>query len=122
MPTFVAQVQVCPSLGMGETRQALKNCLGAMMAVVEDDALVKKLNLELFMQTRSEDSQIRMFALQCADHLWDGHGDKLAGCVSDVVTFIAECAEDEHDEVAKGARGLKRTIEKRCGSLNVLMQ
>jgi U3 small nucleolar RNA-associated protein 10 len=107
---------------MGEAKQALKTCLGALVAVIDDDSSLKKLNLELLMQTRSDDAQVRLFALQCAEHLWDGHSDKLVGFIPDVVTFIAECAEDEHDEVAKAARALRKTIERRCGSLDVLMQ
>lgn len=107
---------------MTATRQALKNCLGALITVMDDDSSLKKLNLELLMQTRSDDAQVRLFALQCAEHLWNDHSDKLSGFVPDVVTFIAESADDEHDEVAKAARGLRKTIEKRCGSLDVLMQ
>jgi U3 small nucleolar RNA-associated protein 10 len=122
MPTFVAQVEVCPSFKLEEARQALKTCLSALVAAVDDDSLLKKLNLELLMQTRSDDAQVRLFALECAEHIWHRHGEKLSGFVSDVVTFIAECADDEHDEVAKVARGLKRTVESRCGSLDVLMQ
>lgn len=122
VPTLIAQVEICPSLGAGDTKQALRACLGAMVSVMDDDSSLKKLNLELLMQTRSDDPQTRLFALQCSEHLWDRHGDKLVGFVSDVATFIAECAEDEHDEVAKAARALRRTIEKRCGSLDALMQ
>jgi len=74
------------------------------------------------MQTRSEDPQVRLFTLECADAIWQNQGDKLTGFVTDVVTFIAECADDDHDEVAKAARTFKRTVEKRCGSLDMLMQ
>ena len=120
--TLITQVKVCPSLGLNETRATLKNCLGAIVAIVDDDTSLKNLNLELLMQTRSDDAQVRLYALQCAEHLWSEHSDKLSGIVSDVVTFIAESADDEHDQVAKAARGLKKIIEKRCGGLDVLMQ
>lgn len=122
MPTLVAQVEVCPSFSLAEPRQALKTCMSSLVSTIEDTSLLKTLNLELLMQSRADDAQVRLFALACAEHIWDGHGEKLSGFVSDVVTFIAECADDEHDEVAKAARSLKRTVESRCGSLDMLMQ
>ncbi|KAF8525719.1 armadillo-type protein [Gautieria morchelliformis] len=125
IPPFVTQVGVCPSLGAGagDTRLALKNCLGAVVALMDDDdAALKTLNLELLMQTRADASQVRLFALECAAHLWDAHGDRLAGLASDTVPFVAECADDEHDDVGRAARALKRVMERTCGSLDVLMQ
>ncbi|KAF8578875.1 ARM repeat-containing protein [Ramaria rubella] len=122
IPTFIAQIDVCPFFATNEARQPLKLCLGALVAAMDDDSSLKSLNLGILMQTRSDEAQVRLFALECAEHLWQLHSDQLSGFVSDVVTFIAECADDEHDEVAKAARRLKKTIEKKCGSLDVLMQ
>jgi U3 small nucleolar RNA-associated protein 10 len=39
----------------------------------------------------------------------------------DTTNFISECAEDDHDDVAKAARAFRRTVEAVSGSLaNVL--
>ena len=112
--TLIAQVEVCLSLGLNETRLALRSCLGVMVALVDDDSSLKKLNLELLMQTCLDNAQARLYTLQRAEHFWSEHSDKLSGIVSVVVTFIAESADDEHDQVAKVARGLKRIIENIC--------
>jgi len=92
------------------------------VTTTDDDSLLKGLNLAVLLQTRSDDAQVRIFALECAGNLWDRNGEKLMGFVSDCAVFIAESSDDEHDEVAKEARRLKKTIESRCGSLDVLMQ
>ncbi|KAF8515684.1 armadillo-type protein [Hysterangium stoloniferum] len=121
--SLVDQIDICPSLEVAnDARMVLKQTFSALIAISDDDSSLKKLNLQILMKTRSDSAQVRLFALQCADHLWEVQGDKLVGFVTDIVTFIAESAEDEHDEVAKTARALKRTAEKRCGSLDMLMQ
>jgi U3 small nucleolar RNA-associated protein 10 len=38
------------------------------------------------------------------------------GFVSDAITFIHECAEDENDDVAREARKLKRVMEMGVGN------
>lgn len=40
-----------------------------------------------------------------------------AAFVTDTITFIHECAEDENDSVAKEARKLKRIIESIAGPI-----
>ena len=44
-----------------------------------DDALLKRLNLDVLMHTRADDALVRIFALQCARALWTAHGSKLVG-------------------------------------------
>lgn len=41
--------------------------------------LLKQLNLDVLMHTRSDDARVRLFALQCARALWTAHGGKLIG-------------------------------------------
>jgi hypothetical protein len=47
--------------------------------VVSDDNLLKKLNLDLLMHTRAEDTRLRLYTLTCSEALWRAHGSKLAG-------------------------------------------
>jgi len=42
----------------------------------------------------------------------------LIGFVPDTITFIHECAEDEHDDVAKESRKFKRVVEEIGGPLD----
>jgi U3 small nucleolar RNA-associated protein 10 len=39
----------------------------------------------------------------------------------DTAAFIAECAEDDNDEVAKAARSLRRSVEAVAGSMEAVL-
>lgn len=92
-------------------REIVSASLVALGDTVTDDGLLKRLNLDVLMHTRSDDSLVRIFALQCAHALWTAHGSKLVGFVSETATFIVECAEDEHDGVVSETHALKAAIE-----------
>jgi len=47
------------------------------MEVVNDDSLIKSINLDLLMHTRAEDVRMRLYALSCSESLWRTHGGKL---------------------------------------------
>lgn len=79
---LIAQVAVCPRLEASEARAALTDCLVALGEVVVDDNLMKKINLDLLMHTRSEDARVRLYALTCSDALWRTHGGKLMGTIT----------------------------------------
>ncbi|KAL4062956.1 hypothetical protein V8B97DRAFT_2026593 [Scleroderma yunnanense] len=82
--------------------------------------LLKKLNLDLLMYTRFENSQLRILALACASELWKQEGGKLIGFVAETATFIVECAEDENDDVVREAHKLKNAVESVAGSIKGL--
>ncbi|EEB90759.1 hypothetical protein MPER_10992 [Moniliophthora perniciosa FA553] len=85
---------------------------------VTDDTLLKSVNLDILMHTRSEDAGTRIFALSASESLWKTHGGKLLGFMAETATFIAECCEDEHDTVARESFKLKDAVESRSRSLN----
>jgi len=60
-----------------------------MVDCVNDDALLKSINLDLLMHTRSEDPRLRLFALTCSEQLWRAHGRKLVGSLSKCI-FLRE--------------------------------
>lgn len=64
---------------MFEQRDLLKECLVALVEVINDPSSLKTVNLELLMHTRSEDSRVRIWALTCSEALWKTHGGKLIG-------------------------------------------
>ncbi|KAH9044915.1 hypothetical protein EDB83DRAFT_2406035 [Lactarius deliciosus] len=94
---------------------ALEAALVALCDAATDDALLKRLNLDVLMHTRSDDARVRIFALRCASALWLAHGSKLIGFVSETATFIVECAEDEHDGVVSATHALKKAVEGATG-------
>ncbi|KAJ7762738.1 hypothetical protein DFH07DRAFT_813302 [Mycena maculata] len=121
-PTLVQQVAVCVQLRGGgtESKTLMTECLVALADSAADDALLKALNLDLLMHTRSDDARLRVFALACATALWDAHGGKLLAFVSETTTFIAECSEDEHDMVVRASLGLKNAVESVAGNISGL--
>ncbi|KAJ7146113.1 hypothetical protein C8R44DRAFT_600928 [Mycena epipterygia] len=117
-PALVQQAAVCVRLGgSAESKALVTECLVALAESAADDALLKALNLDLLMHTRSDDARLRVFALSCATALWNAHGGKLLGFVSETTTFIAECSEDEHDMVLKESLRLKNAVESVAGNI-----
>ncbi|KAJ7456907.1 hypothetical protein FB451DRAFT_1275210 [Mycena latifolia] len=120
-PALVQQAAVCVRLGGStESKALVTECLVALTDSVADDALLKTLNLDLLMHTRSDDARLRVFALSCASALWNAHGGKLLGFVSETTTFIAECSEDEHDMVVRESLRLKNAVESVAGNISGL--
>ncbi|KAJ7452113.1 hypothetical protein B0H11DRAFT_1742292 [Mycena galericulata] len=121
-PALVQQTAVCVRLlgGSTESKTFVTDCLVALTDSASDDALLKALNLDLLMHTRSEDARLRVFALSCATALWNTHGGKLLAFVSETTTFIAECSEDEHDMVVRESLRLKNAVESVAGNISGL--
>ncbi|KAF9034474.1 hypothetical protein BDZ89DRAFT_1158021 [Hymenopellis radicata] len=116
---LVAQVPVC-ALEDDESKVLLQDALSALVDNASDDIILKSLNLDILMHTRSEEVQTRLFALHCSKAIWHAHGGKLLGFVAETATFIAECSEDENDMVCREALNLKTAVENVAGSINGL--
>jgi U3 small nucleolar RNA-associated protein 10 len=123
--------------------QVYQQCIVALSESVHDDEL-KRLNLAILMHTRSEDPRVKIAGLDCSRMLWEESeckmnlagkkiylqpaftGDafimSLLGYSLDTAAFIAECAEDSHDEVSKAARTLRRAVEAVGGSLESVLR
>jgi hypothetical protein len=78
-PILVQQVPAYIRLGIADGKMTLPSCLNALMEAVNDDALLKSINLDLLMHTRSDNVRLRTFALTCSETLWRTHGGKLLG-------------------------------------------
>ncbi|PCH43122.1 hypothetical protein WOLCODRAFT_121527 [Wolfiporia cocos MD-104 SS10] len=117
VPVIVQQIPVCVQSQSNDSKHALTECLVATMEAVNDDTLLKSMNLDILMHSRSEDSRLRLFSLACSEALWNAHGGKLIGFVSETATFIAECAEDENDSVVREAHRLKEAVESIAGNI-----
>ncbi|KAI0790983.1 hypothetical protein C8Q75DRAFT_805854 [Abortiporus biennis] len=115
---LIAQVAVCIKFNSVETKSALTNCLLGLIEIVNDDSLLKSINIDILMHTRSEDSRLRLYALTCSEAIWKAHGSKLMGFVAETSTFIAESAEDENDSVVREAHRLKEAVENVAGAIN----
>ncbi len=77
---LTSQIEVCVRLNFNaDGRNQLQDCLVVLLESITDDTLVKAVNLNVLMHTRSEDSRIRTFALTCSEALWRSQGGKLLG-------------------------------------------
>lgn len=136
-PALVQQVAVCVRLGgSAEGKALVTECLVALTDSAADDVLLKTLNLDLLMHTRSDDARLRVFALVSATALWNAHGGKLLGApsqfsyfrvtyacaafASETTTFIAELSEDENDLVVRETLQLKNALEAIAGNITGL--
>ena len=75
----VQHVPIAAHVSVASGRDDVSACLSALLAVVDDDALAKKLNLDVLMHSRSEDARVRLFSMSCAETLWRAQGEKLLG-------------------------------------------
>lgn len=133
---LMAQVPLCLDANLPDMRDTLKECLVALVDVVNDPASLKSVNLDLLMHTRSEDARVRIYSLSCSEALWRSHGGKLIGksffpavlssaaegalspgFAPETATFIAECAEDDNDSVVREAHRLKNAVESIAGRI-----
>ncbi|KAI0369251.1 hypothetical protein BV20DRAFT_968110 [Pilatotrama ljubarskyi] len=119
VPLAAQQISVAPRLNLSDSKDTLADCLVSLLGVIDDDVLAKALNLDVLMQSRSEDARVRLLSLTCAEQLWRSHGEKLLGFVAETATFIAEGAEDDNDLVVQEAHKLKAAVEAIGGSIEV---
>jgi len=121
LPHITAQIPIAAAdMAVSER---LRQCLISFAEVCLSDDLLKRFQLAILMHTRAEETSIKLCALNTARSLWEDSSakDRLAGYAMDTATFIAECAEDDHDEVAKAARNLRRSVETVGGSLGAVL-
>ncbi|TFK37695.1 hypothetical protein BDQ12DRAFT_685121 [Crucibulum laeve] len=117
---ILEQVEVCVRLNYIDGKSCLQECLSSLVDTITDDMLLKMVNLNLLMHTRSEDARLRFYALTCSEALWRTHGGKLLGFVAETATFIAECSEDENDMVVRESFRLKDAVESVAGKIDGL--
>lgn len=79
MAPLMAQLPLCLNSTQPELRDSLRECLIALLDVMNDPSSLKSVNLELLMHTRSEDARVRLYALSCSEALWRAQGGKLIG-------------------------------------------
>lgn len=75
---LIAQVPVAAQQPE-ESKSLLQETLCAVVDNTTDDLLLKSINVDVLMHTRSEDVQVRLFALLCSKAIWHAHGGKLLG-------------------------------------------
>ncbi|KIY65181.1 hypothetical protein CYLTODRAFT_357230 [Cylindrobasidium torrendii FP15055 ss-10] len=117
---IVLQIPVAAQMQNADAAALLRDTLSALVENASDDTLLKTTNLELLMHTRSEEVQVRLFALGCATVIWQTHGGKMLAFAAETATFIAECSEDENDMVCRAALDLKEAVEGIAGSIQGL--
>jgi U3 small nucleolar RNA-associated protein 10 len=76
---LIQQVDVCLKHQFIEGKALLRETLVSLVEGVNDDSLLKAINLNVLMHTRSEEASVRLFALTCSEALWQNHGNKLLG-------------------------------------------
>ncbi|TDL26887.1 hypothetical protein BD410DRAFT_763071 [Rickenella mellea] len=118
---LIEQLPVAVDMKIGaQGKTAISSCINGMVDCADDDNLLKFINLQVLMHTRSEDSRVRLLALSCSVSLWQAEGQKLIGFANETASFILECAEDENDDVVKESNKLKNAVEAEAGKIDGL--
>jgi len=117
---LTGQIEVCIRLNFADGKPLLQESFGALLDTATDDTLLKAININILMHTRSEDPRVRLFALTCSETLWRSQGGKLIGFAAETATFIVECSEDENDMVVKESFKLKDAVESVTGKIDGL--
>ncbi|KAF8125619.1 hypothetical protein EV363DRAFT_1225659 [Boletus edulis] len=122
LPSPFPDTSVPSETPLKSPRERLVSCLVSVTVLLPNTSsdLLKRLNLDLLMHTRSEDARVRILALTCATEMWRAEGGKLVGFVGETATFITECAEDDNDSVVREAHQLKDAVERVAGSISGL--
>ena len=81
----------------------------------KDETVWKAMNYKLLLQTRSGHSQVRRVSFDAISALAASLDQAFSALVSDVMPFIGEGLEDEHDEVTLAAKKALRSLEKVSG-------
>lgn len=92
-PIVVAQLPACIRFNSLESKQLLNESITALIELAAADIVVKNINREILMYTRSDDTLVRIFALNCSEHQWREHGGKLLGMLAQFQTEkrLTEC-------------------------------
>jgi U3 small nucleolar RNA-associated protein 10 len=118
--SLLPQVPACINLRTATGKVLLQEAYNALVECANDDQLLKSINLDVLMHTRSEDAGVRLLALTCSEALWTTHGGKLLGFAAETATFIAECSEDENENVVRASLKLRDAVENVAGSISGL--
>lgn len=76
---LISQIPVSVRLNTPEANANLLECISALADSTSDDTILKSINLDILMHTRSENVRLRLFAITCSESLWRIHGGKLLG-------------------------------------------
>ena len=96
-------------------RGALGDALNGLMDCIEDDLLVKDMNLKVLMHTRSDDVRVRLAAVHCATDLWTVQGTRLRGEWSYLVGSVCRAhrwsstLQDSHQRQQRSSSNVPRT-------------
>ncbi|KAF8999772.1 hypothetical protein BDQ17DRAFT_1360346 [Cyathus striatus] len=116
----VEQVPVAVRILDDAGKTLLQECFAFLVDTAMDDTISKGINLNILMHTRSEDSRLRLTALNCSEALWRSQGAKLLGFVPETITFITECSEDDNDMIVRESFRLKDAVESVAGKIDGL--
>ena len=110
LPALIAQL-TSPVGDMPLVIQAF----GQLAVTVDDDELWKPLNHQVLMQTREDNSRVKITGLRIIQELYNRLGDRLVPLLPETMPFIAELMEDSDENVEATCRDTIKTIEQHLG-------
>lgn len=124
LPHLTSQLPFAPHLTLptSTTPTIYADTLAAFASTTSSPSLLKQLNTAILMHTRSADATVRALALDVTGAVWARAGEDMLELVPQAVSdFIAECVEDEDENVEKAARRVLVVLENLVGPLGAFL-
>lgn len=122
IPLLTAQLSIFTDMTSSPT-SPVSRALASLAASTSTESVLKKLNTNLCLVTRSDIPRERMAALRALDAVWEKQSEEMLPFVPETVSeFLAELLEDENGDVETLARVVLGRIEKMTGSLKEYLE
>lgn len=93
-----------------QAKETIASCLSGLAGTASDETL-RKLYLDILLQTRASQVKNRIYALYCARRVWESQVGRMEGWKGEAMPFVYEAGDDMSDEVVREARLLKIVLD-----------
>ena len=111
---IIEQIEL-PKLDKQYIEKVLGPCLVSMIEKINSEEAWKFAFNLILTKARNEDSNVRLSAITIMGQIVNRMQDRLLESLSDIVPSVAECLEDENEEVVVTAKKLLQTFEQITG-------
>lgn len=111
MQPIVDQIENEDALRHERIRKLIEDCTTQLAVAVSDDILWKQLNYQVLLKTRSNNSAIRIFAVEICSGIAKQLSQDFESLVPESIPFLSELLEDEDHTVVEACQNSIRKME-----------
>lgn len=106
---IILQIAVASTID-DQAKDTIASCLTGFAGTASDETL-RKLFLDILLQSRASQVKTRVCALYCARQVWESQVGRMEGWKGEALPFVYEAGEDLSDDVVREARLLKIVLD-----------